>query len=133
MDRLTGEQRSDLMSRVRGKDTGPELVVRSVLHRLDYRFRLYARDLPGSPDLVFPSRRKVVFVHGCYWHGHDCKRGRTQSKTNPNFWAQKLGDNKARDRRVLRELASRGWRVEVVWQCELKDGTWLERILRFLD
>jgi DNA mismatch endonuclease (patch repair protein) len=132
MDRLTRENRSRLMSRISGKDTLPELAVRSVLHRLDYRFTLHGRDLPGRPDLVFPSRRKVVFVHGCYWHGHDCRQGRAQSKSNVEFWAEKLAGNMARDRRNVAALRRLGWRVEIVWQCELKDGTWLERILRFL-
>lgn len=120
------------MSRVRSKDTGPELAVRSVLHRLDYRFRLHARGLPGTPDLVFPSRRKVVFVHGCYWHGHDCRQGRAQSKSNLAFWTMKLKGNRARDRLNIAALRKLGWQAEVVWQCELKEGTWLERITRFL-
>lgn len=133
MDRLSTAQRSFLMSRIRGKDTAPELIVRSVLHRLGFRFRLHRRDLPGSPDLVFPSLRKVIFVHGCFWHGHDCHRGRAQPKSNVPFWTAKLERNKSRDLNSEGKLAALGWQVAVIWECELADGLWLERVLRFLE
>lgn len=105
------------MSRVRGKDTKPELIVRRIAHRLGFRFRLHRSDLPGRPDLVFPARRKVVFVHGCYWHRHDCKKT-TTPKSNIEFWLKKFDDNVARDMKNLNDLAKGGWDAMVVWQCE---------------
>jgi len=109
------------MSRIRGRDTKPEKIVRSVLHRLGFRFRLVAADLPGRPDIVLRRRRTVVFVNGCYWHGHDCAKGRSRAKANAAFWAKKIGDNVDRDRKNLATLSSQGWRVLVVWECETKD------------
>ena len=117
MDNLDPANRSRLMSRVRGKDTKPEMAVRRLVHRLGYRFRLHRRDLPGSPDLTFPGRRKVVFVHGCYWHRHDCRKA-TTPRTNVAFWQKKFDGNVARDMRKLDDLAKAGWDVLVVWQCE---------------
>jgi DNA mismatch endonuclease (patch repair protein) len=108
------------MRAIRNKDTGPEIQVRSLVHRLGYRFRLHRKDLPGKPDLVFASRRKVIFVHGCFWHCHSCKRA-TVPKSNREFWANKLKLNKIRDRKTLMALAADGWDSLVVWQCELKD------------
>jgi DNA mismatch endonuclease (patch repair protein) len=119
MDRLSREKRSDLMSRVRTKDTEPELFIRSALHRLGYRYRLHRKDLPGSPDLVFPSRQKVIFVHGCFWHGHSCPRGRLP-QSNEKFWENKISKNKARDERVLKTLECMGWKVFVVWECQIR-------------
>lgn len=133
MDRLTPERRSRLMSRIRGKDTAPEMAVRSTLHRLGYRYRLHVKDLPGKPDIVFPALRKALFVHGCYWHGHSCRLGLAQSKSNVEFWSGKLASNTSRDARNVALLRERGWEVEIVWQCELKEGLWLERVLRFLS
>jgi DNA mismatch endonuclease (patch repair protein) len=133
MDRLTPEKRSSLMSRIRSKDTKPELEVRSALHRLGYRYALHKRDLPGTPDLVFTSKRKIIFVHGCYWHGHTCKYGRAQSKSNTDFWEDKISRNQRRDRRILRELRAAGWSVATVWECSIKRGIWLDRIIKFLD
>lgn len=120
------------MSRIRGKDTAPELIVRSVLHRLGFRFRLHRRDLPGSPDLVFLSLKKAIFVHGCFWHSHDCIRGRMRPKSNVDFWSAKLDRNARRDIANIAELEALGWRSETVWECELADGLWLDRVLRFL-
>lgn len=128
MDRLSPERRSILMSKVRGKDTTPELSIRRLLHALGYRFRLHRRDLPGSPDLVFPSRRAVVFVHGCFWHRHDCGKGRLP-KSNQAFWSTKLGRNVVRDAWNVRALRRLGWRVITVWQCELKNLPRVERRL----
>ncbi|MGC0018386.1 very short patch repair endonuclease, partial [Ralstonia pseudosolanacearum] len=99
MDRLTPDRRSRLMSRIRSKDTKPEVEVRSTLHRMGYRYVLHKRGLPGTPDLVFPARRKVLFVHGCYWHGHTCKYGKAQSKSNVEFWQKKIDANRRRDHR----------------------------------
>jgi DNA mismatch endonuclease, patch repair protein len=132
MDTLSPEQRSRLMSQVRQRDTGPELLIRSMLHRLGYRFRVHRRDLPGTPDLVFPARRSVVFVHGCFWHGHSCRCGRRPS-SNVTFWDEKIRKNKERDDRVQKQLRTAGWRVLAVWECETKDGPVLEKTLtRFL-
>lgn len=119
-DHVTADRRSYIMSMVRQKDTKPELALRRALHRLGYRFRLHRRDLPGSPDLVFPSRKKVVFVHGCFWHGHGCKWGQLP-KSRPVYWKPKIETNRERDKRVLTELRDAGWEPLVVWQCEMRD------------
>lgn len=124
------------MSRVRSSDTRPEMTVRSTLHALGFRYRLHSKDLPGTPDLVFPSRGKVLFVHGCYWHGHNCRMGQAASKTNVEFWAEKIRTNIARDRRNINALRRMGWGVAVVWECELKKrmgGKWVSRVTRFLE
>lgn len=111
------------MSRVRSKNTAPELAVRRLLASLGYRFRLHRRDLPGTPDIVFSGRRKVVFVHGCFWHGHArCRYGRTP-KTRPEFWGEKQRRNAARDRATRLALRHAGWAVVTVWECELRRPT----------
>lgn len=115
-DKLSPEGRSALMSRIGAKDTYPELAVRRMLHALGYRYVLHDTRLPGKPDLVFPARRKVVFVHGCFWHGHTCGRGFRPS-SNADFWSAKIDGNRARDRRNLRAIRSIGWRVLTVWEC----------------
>jgi len=114
------EKRSQIMRAVRSLDTRPELIVRSLLHILGYRFRLHRKDLPGSPDLVFPSRKKIIFVHGCFWHGHACKRGGRQPKTNSDYWQAKIARNRARDSVSLVTLKESGWEVMVVWECQLR-------------
>jgi DNA mismatch endonuclease, patch repair protein len=142
MDRLTPEQRSALMSRIRGRDTGPELAVRRLLHAAGYRYRLQGSiseaalraalkaapdvplrggKLPGRPDLVFSSRRKVVQVHGCFWHLHDCPVGRRAPSSNTEFWTAKREGNRARDARTEDQLHRLGWAVATVWECELRD------------
>lgn len=122
-DTLSKRQRSALMSRVRSADTKPEWILRCGLHRLGFRYRLGNRQLPGRPDLVFPKYRAAVFVHGCYWHRHPgCKRA-TMPKSNTAFWRAKFSENEARDRRKVRELREQGWRVLVVWECELIERT----------
>ena len=118
-DVLTREQRSFNMSRIRGKDTKPEMVVRKLVHSLGYRYRLHVRALPGCPDLVFPSRQKAIFVHGCFWHRHHCKRGSPKPKTRKGFWEKKLAGNKARDARHRRELRRLGWKVLTIWECQI--------------
>ena len=124
--------RSENMRAIRGTDTKPEIAVRSLVHRLGYRFRLHARDLPGKPDLVFPARRKVIFVHGCFWHSHACKTGLIPH-SNRGFWLPKLRRTKARDRENLEALTKIGWRALVIWQCELKDSKAMRlRVKRFL-
>ncbi|MBW8636651.1 very short patch repair endonuclease [Hoeflea sp. WL0058] len=106
------------MRAVKSRDTAPEMVVRRLVHALGYRYRLHRRDLPGVPDLVFPGRRKVVFVHGCFWHGHDCPRGARAPKTNADYWRAKIARNTARDARNAQALTDAGWRVLTVWECE---------------
>lgn len=122
------------MARVKGKDTGPERAVRSLLHSLGYRFRLHRRDLPGCPDIVLPGRKAVILVHGCFWHGHACKRGGRTPKANADYWIGKIGRNTARDAKTRAELDALGWRVLVVWECEIKDRVALaDKLLAFLD
>jgi len=130
-DRLSLSARSSLMQRVKQKNTAPEKIVRSLLHRLGYRFRIHRKDLPGTPDIVLPSRRVAIFVHGCFWHGHDCRRGRAPS-SNLEYWGPKLESNRERDSRKAAALAAAGWRVVVVWQCELDDEFALVRRLSSL-
>ena len=113
----TARQRSFNMSRIRGKDTKPELIVRSVVHQMGFRFRLHRRDLPGTPDLVLPRHNKVIFVHGCYWHMHRCRYGRVIPKTNTEFWQTKRTGNVERDRRNIRKLRRNGWSVLILWEC----------------
>lgn len=133
MDRWSGAQRSALMARVKNRHTGPELRVRSLLHRLGYRFRLHRRDLPGSPDIVLPRHRKVIFVHGCFWHGHDCPRG-ARPITRTDFWDAKLDRNVVRDREDTSGLEAAGWRVLVLWECQTKNDDDTIQLLRtFLE
>ena len=129
-DVFTASKRSKVMARVKAKDTKPEMRVRRLAHFLGYRFRLHRRDLPGSPDLVFPSRSKVIFVHGCFWHGHDCPRGSRQPKQNAAYWRAKIARNVERDAAAIAALNTQGWRVLVLWECELKDAAALEERLR---
>lgn len=120
------------MQRVKGKDTKPEKIVRSLLHSLGYRFRLHRKDLPGTPDIVFPSRRLALFVHGCFWHGHLCRIGQLP-KSRLDYWQPKIEANSDRDRRKQAALTAAGWRVAVVWQCELTNrdalADWLRGLL----
>ena len=130
MDTLTQNERSRLMGRVRSRDTSPELVVRRLLHALGYRYRLHARALPGRPDIVFTARRKVIFIHGCFWHQHEgCAAGRVP-KSNTAFWNEKFRGNRARDKRAVGALLSTKWDVCVLWECELADPDALARTLR---
>lgn len=118
-DRVTPDVRSRMMAGIRGKDTKPELAVRSALHARGFRFRLHRKDLPGKPDLVFPKHRAVVFVNGCFWHGHECHLFRWP-KTRPEFWQRKIRSNMERDHARYLELGAAGWRVAIVWECALK-------------
>lgn len=121
------------MSRVGGKNTQPEMLVRKVAHSIGYRYRLHVSRLPGRPDLVFASRRKVIFVHGCFWHGHTCKRGAPPA-TNMDFWNAKLTRNRERDKANIRKLRRDGWRVLVLWECRIADVEKLgQRLRHFLD
>ena len=133
MDTMSPQERSERMRRIRSKDTKVELVVRSLVHGLGYRYRLHDRKLPGSPDMVFRSRKKVIFVHGCFWHGHACKLGRLP-KSRQDFWLKKIKSNRQRDARVLEEIRALEWRALVLWECELGDREGLKRTIReFLD
>jgi DNA mismatch endonuclease (patch repair protein) len=125
-------KRSAVMRRVKGRDTTPEMKVRRALTRLGARYRLHRKDLPGSPDVVLPGRRLALLVHGCFWHGHDCARGARVPKANREYWTAKVSRNRARDARVQGELAAAGWRVETIWECELKDEAALEARLKAL-
>ncbi len=119
-DIFPSQKRSWIMSRVREKNTAPELKVRSLIQRLGFRFRLHRRNLPGKPDLVFPSRKKIIFVHGCFWHGHDCARGRRLPKTNQEYWVEKIRRNTERDANHQSDLEALGWDVLVIWECEIR-------------
>ena len=123
-------KRSAVMRRVKGKDTAPELVVRRLVWSLGGRYRLHRKDLPGKPDIVLPRRRLAIFVHGCFWHGHDCARGARVPKANRDYWLGKVGRNRARDIASRASLEAIGWRVETVWECELKDKLALEARVR---
>jgi DNA mismatch endonuclease, patch repair protein len=129
-DVYSTEKRSAVMRRVKGRDTTPELTVRRALTRLGARYRLHRKDLPGHPDIVMPGRRLALFVHGCFWHGHDCARGARVPKQNRDYWLAKVARNRARDERSRGALAALGWRVETIWECELKDAAGLERRLK---
>ncbi|WP_299004214.1 DNA mismatch endonuclease Vsr [uncultured Caulobacter sp.] len=115
------EKRSAVMARVRSKDTSPEKAVRRILTGLGARYRLHRKDLPGNPDIVMPGRKLAIFVHGCFWHGHDCARGSRVPKANRDYWLGKVARNKARDEKAQEALRADGWAVETVWECELKD------------
>lgn len=132
-DRLSKARRSWNMSRIRAKDTKPEKIVRSLLHRMGYRFRLQGRDLPGRPDVVLSRYRTVVFVHGCFWHRHKGCRNCSTPTNRQEFWVKKLEGNAARDRVHARALKKLGWRVVVVWECETEDTWRVERLWKRLD
>jgi DNA mismatch endonuclease (patch repair protein) len=119
-DTRTPKQRSRIMASVGQRNTGPEWAVRRLLHSGGYRYRLHAKHLPGKPDIVFPVRKKAIFVHGCFWHGHDCPKGRPP-KSREEYWGPKLQTNRERDERAIAELRKLGWQSLVVWQCETKE------------
>lgn len=123
-------QRSAVMRRVKGRDTTPEMIVRRALTGLGARYRLHRKDLPGSPDVAMPGRRLAIFVHGCFWHGHDCARGARVPKQNRDYWLAKVARNRARDAANLLALQDMGWRAETLWECELKDAEALDRRLQ---
>ena len=129
----TPEERSRIMRAVKGVDTAPEIAVRRMAHRMGYRFRLHRKDLPGKPDLVFPRLHKVVFVHGCFWHGHECARGSRVPVRNREYWIGKVARNRGRDERAQAALRALGWKVLVFWECELKQPMQAaKRLGRFL-
>ncbi|MCA9445056.1 MAG: DNA mismatch endonuclease Vsr, partial [Candidatus Omnitrophica bacterium] len=118
----------------KSEDTGPELRVRKLIHSMGYRYSLHRKDLPGKPDIVLPSRKKIVFIHGCFWHGHHCPAGNKKPKTNADYWEKKIEGNIQRDRRSQSALRRGGWSVAVIWECQTRDLGKLERRLRiFLE
>ena len=134
MDSISAEKRSWVMSQVKGRDTRPEINVRSLLHRMGYRFRLHRKDLPGKPDIVLPKYRTVIFVHGCFWHRHDCFNGRRTPKSRLDFWLPKLEGNLQRDIKIQSLLQKQGWNILILWECMLKDEESLRStILNFFD
>lgn len=133
MDHVDSEKRRFIMQQVKQKHTGPEVAVRSLLHRLGYRFRLHRKDLPGTPDIVFPSRKIAIFVHGCFWHGHGCKKG-LAPKSKLDYWLPKIESNQQRDARKKIALMEAGWTVQVVWQCEITNVEILtEKLINTLE
>jgi len=129
-DPLSPKERSERMARIRARDTKPEMVVRRLVHRLGYRYRLHSPTLPGKPDLAFPSRRKVILVHGCFWHLHENCRQYRMPRTRLDFWGPKLETNRKRDKQVRQELQEAGWDVMVVWECELRDREGLAKSIQ---
>lgn len=129
----TPEQRSFNMSRIRGRDTKPEMIVRSIVHGLGYRYRLHCRDLPGKPDLVLRKHKKIILIHGCFWHMHHCTYGMVVPKTNEEFWDNKRAGNRQRDKRISKALRKAGFQVLTVWECQTKKPEKVQRMLnRFL-
>ena len=132
-DNLTPEQRKRTMARVKSMNTTPEMIIRRIVHRMGYRYRLHSHQLPGNHDMVFVKRRKIIFVHGCFWHGHECKSGIKQPKTNSEYWLRKLQRNKSRDTETYEKLKELDWEILVVWECELKNREHLiENLHRYL-
>lgn len=129
MDTITPEARSALMSRIRSKNTKPEVTVRSILHAMGYRFRLHKKDLPGRPDIVLPRHKKIVLVQGCFWHGHNCKLA-SKPKSNSDYWSKKISGNKERDNVNSAALRNCGWEILELWECEIRRNDNLEERLR---
>lgn len=133
-DNLTAEQRKRNMTAIKSRHTKPEIVVRSIVHRLGFRFRLHSKKLAGKPDIVLPRHKKIILVHGCFWHMHDCKRGNVTPKTNADYWQNKRFRNVARDKENLKIYKKQNWNVLTIWECEIKDLNKLERKLgKFLS
>jgi DNA mismatch endonuclease (patch repair protein) len=133
MDTFSPQQRSEIMRRVRSQDTKPEMIVRRLVHRRGFRYRLHAKELPGRPDLVFPKRRKIVFVHGCYWHAHRCPAS-ALPETHRDYWEAKLRRNAERDKRTVRQLRKAGWAVLTIWECQTRNRERLaSRLIHFLE
>lgn len=133
MDKIDSATRSRIMASVRSENTQTEKLVRSTTHRLGYRFRLHRKDLPGKPDMVFPSRQIAMFVHGCFWHGHNCPHGQRLPATHVDYWREKIRKNVERDKKVQRELNVLGWRFVIIWECQIKSEELTGRIAKYLD
>jgi len=129
-DVLTARQRSYCMSSVRSKNTGPERIVRKIIHSLGYRFRVHRADLPGTPDIVLPRLRKIVLVHGCFWHGHSCRHGKRKPSSNCEYWKNKIHRNRVRGKLNERKLKELGWSIFVIWECELKNRPKIENAIQ---
>ena len=135
VDIFSKKKRSQIMARISGKDTKPELIIRRILFSEGYRYRLHRKDLPGNPDIVFPGRKKAIFVNGCFWHGHNCKKAALPT-TNREFWEKKINGNKKRDKRNLVKLKAMSWKSRVIWQCQIKKSTLetqIDKIKAFLE
>ena len=133
-DVFTKEKRREIMASVKSRDTKPEKIVRSLVHRMGFRFSLHRKDLPGKPDIVLPRHKKVIFVHGCYWHGHANCRKATIPASNTAFWAEKIAKNKLRDAKAKRQLRRTDWRVLIVWECEIvRSEKLLRKLNKFLE
>lgn len=132
-DKISAARRSANMARIKAKDSKPEWMVRRLVYRLGYRYRLHAKDLPGKPDLVFRPQKKAIFVHGCYWHGHGCAVGGTGAKSNQTYWGPKIEGNRRRDAAAILALENAGWKTLVIWECETKEAAEVsQRIVSFL-
>jgi DNA mismatch endonuclease (patch repair protein) len=121
------------MQAVKSKDTAPEMLVRHLLYALGIRYRLHRRELPGCPDLVFFGKRKVIFIHGCFWHGHHCSRGSRTPKTNAEYWTTKIDRNRKRDAETVQQLQNTGWSVLVIWECQIRESDLPRRLVEFLQ
>lgn len=135
MDTLAPSRRSENMRRIRGKDTAPELVVRKLCRELGFTgYRIHRKDLPGKPDIAWIGQKRAIFVHGCFWHGHDCAEGIRKPKSNQDYWIPKIERNRQRDTENIAALHAIGWKIFVVWECEINDkGLFAERLQRFLS
>ncbi|HEV7248177.1 MAG TPA: very short patch repair endonuclease [Shinella sp.] len=134
MDKITPSRRSANMRAIRSKDTKPELIVRKTLRAVGLSgYRLHRKDLPGRPDITFIGRKKAIFVHGCFWHGHDCREGNRRPKSRQGYWLPKISGNQARDARHQQELASRGWDVLIVWDCETRSSDLVSKLISFMN
>lgn len=129
-DNLTAEQRKRNMTAIKSRHTKPEIIVRSIIHRLGFRFRLHDKKLPGKPDIILPRHKKIILVHGCFWHMHDCKRGNVTPKTNVEYWQNKRFRNVERDKTNLFSYLSEGWQVLTIWECQIKDKNFLTNLLK---
>jgi DNA mismatch endonuclease (patch repair protein) len=132
-DKISRDQRSRVMASIHSFNTTPEMLVRSLLHQMGFRFRVHRKDLPGRPDICLPKFRKVIFVHGCFWHGHTCVHGSRRPASNREYWDDKLDRNICRDADAVRALRKQGWTTLIVWECQLKSPKIRERLKRFLQ
>ncbi|MBN1902753.1 DNA mismatch endonuclease Vsr [Candidatus Sumerlaeota bacterium] len=130
IDPLTPAQRKKTMQSVKSEDTKPEIKIRKLIFSLGYRYRLHRKDLPGKPDIVFPSRKKIIFVHGCFWHGHNCRSGQNQPKTNQKYWKAKIRKNVKRDFKNIENLKQLGWNPLIIWECEIKDAKRIKKRIK---
>ena len=133
MDNIDKATRSRIMASVSSKNTKPEIRVRSIAHKLGFRFRIHRKELPGNPDIVFPSRHIALFVHGCFWHGHDCPHAQRLPVTNTAYWSDKIRRNVERDAKVQIALIDLGWKPIVIWECQIKDKNFTQRLFREIN